>query len=129
MTTPRFMGIQGGVRQPGRPPGLAWWRHGELQHPVRTQPAQQLNRQVGEQERQAGHVVSGVEDQQDVRVAVLDVPGPRIRPMTSRTCVAVTLVSSSSGVMRTASSTAVNEVRPGSNAAMTEYGQSGIIGA
>ena len=38
--------------------------------------------------------------------------------MTSRTCVAVTVVSSSSGVRRTASSTAVHDVRPGSNAAM-----------
>ena len=62
---------------PRRPPGPPWWRRGEQQHPVRTQPAQQLNRQIGEQERQTGHVVAGVEDQQDVRVAVLDVPGRR----------------------------------------------------
>ncbi len=47
--------------------------------------------------------------------------------MTSRTCVAVTVVSSSSGPRRTTSSTAVHEVRPGSNAAITEYGQPGTI--
>ena len=47
--------------------------------------------------------------------------------MTSRTWAAVTSVSSSSGPSRTASSTAVQEVRPGSSAAITEYGQPGII--
>src|SRR6266496_1188333 len=47
--------------------------------------------------------------------------------MTSRTCAAVTSASSSSGPRRTASSTAVQEVRPGSSAATTEYGHPGII--
>ena len=41
----------------------------------------------------------------------------------------MTAVSSSSGPSRTASSTAVQLVRPGSNAATTEYGQPGIIWA
>src|SRR5213075_788590 len=49
------------------------------------------------------------------------------RVITSRTCAAVTAISSSSGPSRTASSTAVQEVRPGSSAATTEYGQPGII--
>ena len=40
---------------------------------------------------------------------------------------AVTSVASSPGPRRTASSTAVQEVRPGSSAATTEYGQPGII--
>ena len=47
--------------------------------------------------------------------------------MTFRTWAAVTAMSSSSGPRRTASSTAVQEVRPGSSAAITEYGQPGII--
>src|ERR1022692_1212686 len=49
------------------------------------------------------------------------------RVTTSRTWAAVTTVSSSAGPRRTASSTAVQDVRPGSSAAMTEYGQPGII--
>ena len=56
-------------------------------------------------------------------------PAPISRVMTSRTWLAVTAATSSSGPSRTASSTAVQEVRPGSNAAMTEHGQPGIIWA
>jgi hypothetical protein len=47
--------------------------------------------------------------------------------MTSRTCAAITAVSPSSGPRRTASSTAVHDVRPGSRDAITGYGQPGII--
>ena len=47
--------------------------------------------------------------------------------MTWRTWAAVTSVSSSSGPSRTASSTAVQLLRPGSSAATKEYGQPGII--
>ena len=54
-------------------------------------------------------------------------PAAISRVITSRTCAAVTAISSSSGPSRTASSTAVQEVRPGSSAATTEYGQPGII--
>ena len=54
-------------------------------------------------------------------------PASASRVITSRTWQAVTSVSSSSGRSRTASSTAVQLVRPGSSAAMTEYGQPGII--
>src|SRR5215469_16591547 len=54
-------------------------------------------------------------------------PAPASRVMTSRTWQAVTSAASSSGPRRTASSTAVHEVRPLSSAATTEYGQPGII--
>ena len=54
-------------------------------------------------------------------------PAAISRVITSRTWAAVTSASSSSGPSRTASSTAVHEVRPGSRAAITEYGQPGII--
>ena len=54
-------------------------------------------------------------------------PAAISRSATSRTRAAVTSVSSSSGPSRTASSTAVHDVRPGSSAAITEYGQPGII--
>jgi len=46
---------------------------------------------------------------------------------TSRTWAAVTPVASSSGPSRTASSGLVHDVRPGSSAATSEYGQPGII--
>jgi hypothetical protein len=50
-----------------------------------------------------------------------------ILSMTWRSCAAVTSVASPAGPSRTASSGSVHEVRPGSSAAMTEYGQPGII--
>ena len=56
-------------------------------------------------------------------------PAAISRSATSRTPAAVTSVSSSSGPSRTASSTAVHDVRPGSSAAITGYGQPGIISA
>ena len=52
-----------------------------------------------------------------------DQPGPA----TSRTCPAVTSVASSAGPSRTASSGRTHDVRPGSSAATSEYGQPGII--
>ena len=54
-------------------------------------------------------------------------PAAMIRATTSRTWAAVTAVASSAGPSRTASSGSVHEVRPGSSAATTEYGQPGII--
>ena len=54
-------------------------------------------------------------------------PAAMIRSATSRTWAAVTSVASSAGPSRTASSGSVQDVRPGSSAAMTEYGQPGII--
>ena len=56
------------------PPGDGRSR-GETQHPVRTDPAQHLDRQVSEQERQPAHVIAGVEHEQDVRVTVVVLPG------------------------------------------------------
>src|SRR5712691_1454017 len=47
----------------------------EVQHPVRAQPAQYLYGQVSEPVGQAHGVIPGVEDHQDVRVAVAPVPG------------------------------------------------------
>ena len=54
-------------------------------------------------------------------------PAAASRPATSRSCAAVTSVSSSSGPSRTASSGAVQLVAPGPSAATNEYGQPGII--
>ena len=45
------------------------------QHPVGAQPAQHLHGQVAQQPGQPGRLVPGVEDHQDVRVAVVPVPG------------------------------------------------------
>ena len=61
----------------GRTPGPARLGRGrwEAEDTVRTQPAHQLHRQISQQERQPGHVVPGVEDDQDGRVAGLPVPG------------------------------------------------------
>ncbi len=61
---------------PGWPaPAAPPWRRREVQHPVRAQPAQQFHGQAGQQVRQPGHVIPGVEDDQDVRVALMPVPG------------------------------------------------------
>src|SRR5258707_671284 len=54
-------------------------------------------------------------------------PAAASRPTTPRTWAAVTSVSSSPGPSRTASSGAVQLVRPGSSAATTEYGHPRII--
>lgn len=50
-------------------------RRGECHHAVRAHPDQQRDRQVGQQERQAGSVVPDVADDPYVGVAVLPVPG------------------------------------------------------
>ena len=54
-------------------------------------------------------------------------PAAMILVTTSRTCPAVTAVASSAGPSRTASSGRIHDVRPGSSAATSEYGQPGII--
>src|ERR1019366_4235596 len=56
-------------------------------------------------------------------------PAAISRSAPSRTRAAVPSVSSPSGPSRTASSPAVHDVRPGSSAAITGYGQPGIISA
>lgn len=43
----------------------------EVQDAVRTHPAQQLNGQVREKESQVGHVMAGIDDDQDGRVTDL----------------------------------------------------------
>ena len=97
------------------------------QHPVGAQPAQQLHRQVGEQVRQPVHVVAGVEHDQDVRVTVVVLPG-RAQPPDQVAQLARRSPRSASwsGPSRTASSSAVHDVRPGSSAATNEYGHPGI---
>ena len=84
---------------------------------LRSRP-QQIHGEVPEQVGKPGHVVTGVEDDQDGRVP--QCPASISRVTTSRTCAAVTSVSSSSGPRCTASSTAVYEVRPGSRAPVTD---------
>ncbi len=54
-------------------------------------------------------------------------PAATSRSTTSRICTVVTAATSAPGSRRTASSTAVHEVRPVSNAATMEYGQPGTI--
>ena len=59
--------------RPGRACGPGRGR--EVHHPVAAQPAHDLGGQVAQQPGQPGQVVPGVEDHQDVRVAVTPVPG------------------------------------------------------
>jgi hypothetical protein len=58
---------------PAHGAGLARRRR-QLHHPVAAQPPEQLHRQVRQQPGQPGHVVAGVEDDQDGRVAFPPVP-------------------------------------------------------
>jgi hypothetical protein len=91
--------------------------------------------QVGQQERQAGDVVAGIEDDPESRTIQMSgspgrqCPASRSRSVTSRSWPAVTAVASSVGPSRTASSTAVQLLRPVCSAATIEYGQPGIIWA
>lgn len=73
-------------------------------------------------------VVSGVQHDQDVRVARLPLARGDERSTTSRIWCVVTAATSAPGSRRTASSTAAEEVRPASGAATIEYGQQGTIG-
>jgi len=56
-------------RAAGRP-GRCW----EVEHAIGAEPVQHLYGQIGQQERQAGHVVASVEDDEDVRVPRLVLP-------------------------------------------------------
>jgi hypothetical protein len=69
---------------------------------------------------QADHVVTRVEDDKHVRVALAQLPAAWSRPISSRSWAAVTSLTSSSGRSRTASSGAVHDERPDSSAATTE---------
>ena len=46
-----------------------------MEDPVGAQPADQVDRQVGQQIGQADHVVAGIEGYEHVRVAVAQLPG------------------------------------------------------
>ena len=106
--------------------GLAG-RHREVQHPVTAQPPQDLHRQVSELVSQPHRVIPGVEDDQDRRVPLPPVPGGD-QPGDHLTDLGGSdLGLIIAGAQPDASSTAVQEVRPGSSAATTEYGQPGII--
>ena len=54
--------------------GLAW-RRLQLHHPVAAQPPGQLHGQVREHVGEPGHVVAGIEDDQDPPVTLAPVPG------------------------------------------------------
>ena len=62
------------LRGPAVGAGLAR-RSRQLHHPVATQPAEQLYGQIRQLPGQPGHVVPGIEHDQDGRVAVPPVPG------------------------------------------------------
>ncbi|GAA5207087.1 hypothetical protein GCM10023323_21190 [Streptomyces thinghirensis] len=49
-------------------------RDGSAQDPVRTHPGQHLHGQISQEEGQAGCVVAGVRDDEDVRVIGLSLP-------------------------------------------------------
>ncbi len=102
-------------------------RHREMQHAVRTQPAQDLHGQASEAAGQPHRVIPGVEDNQDGRVTLAPVPGsnqPGDDAADLRGCHLCLVVI---GAQPDRAGTAVQDVRPGSRAAMTEYGQPGII--
>ena len=80
---------------------------------------------VGRPGRDRGHPAG--REYEDPRPGQLPDQVTQEQQITSRTCAAVTAVGSWSGPRRTASSSAVHELRPVSSAATTEYGQPGII--
>ena len=64
---PVFRRTPGGARR-------AWWC-GEPEDAIRAQPPEELDGQIGQQEGQPGHVVAGVEYDQDVWIALAPLPG------------------------------------------------------
>ena len=112
---------------PGRAAHRVWLarRNSPAQDLVRAHRGEHLDRQVFQQERQAGCVVSGVRDDEDVGVALLPLPGSD-QPVEQ----VLQLPGGDSGgvvprARRSASKGAVHELRPGSSAQMIEYGQPG----
>jgi hypothetical protein len=59
----------------GAAQGSGAWRRWQPHHPVAAQPSQQLGGQVRQQVSEPGHVITGVEDDQDDRVTLAPVPG------------------------------------------------------
>ena len=88
--------------------------------------AEHLDREITQQPGQPDQVIAGVEDDQDVRVAVVPVPG-RNEPADHLADLGGGDLGRIIGrASRTASSGSVQEVRPGSSATTSEYGQPGI---
>jgi hypothetical protein len=105
---------------------LAAWVALAAAGPGRSGSCQAARRQVGQDERQPGDVVAGVADDQDVRVAWAPVPGLGQAADDGAELAGGDGGGVVLGPRRTASSTAVQQVRPASSAATTEYGQPGI---
>ncbi len=104
---------------------FACWR-GEVHDPVAAEPAEHLDREITQQPGQPDQVIAGVEDDQDVRVAVVPVPG-RNEPADHLADLGGGDLGRIIGrASRTASSGSVQEVRSGSSATTSEYGQPGI---
>lgn len=96
-------------------------RGGPAQDAVRPHPGQDPDRQIPQEVGQAGCVVSGVRDDEDVQVAGLPLAG-RDEPLDEFTQLPG---GDGGGVVPGQSRGAVHELRPGSSAQMTEYGQPG----
>ncbi len=112
----------------GRPfvPGTRGGRR-EIHHPVAAQPASTSTGRSRSSQASRVRSYAGVEDDQDVRVAVAPVPGGdraarRPRGPGRRSPRSVVGRAEPDRVQRR-----VHEVRPGSSAATNEYGQPGII--
>jgi hypothetical protein len=106
----------------GRPSGGPRWPGwlGQAQNAVGADPAEQLEGQIGQHERQPGDVLAGVHDDQVVRATIVPMPGGD-QPADD---VAELLGGHRGGIVgrpRT-DSTAVQDVRPGASAATKEYG-------
>jgi hypothetical protein len=77
-------------------------------HPVGADPPDQLDRQVGQHERQPAHVVAGIEHHQHRRIPGLPVPG-RAQPLDHR---AQLLGGDRGGVLRRVQAARVQQRRP-----------------
>ena len=112
----------------GRPfvPGRRGGAGSHITRSERSRPSR-FTGEICQQPGQPGHVIPGIEDHQDRQVALApaprgDQPGDDLADL-GRGDLGLVVI----GPSRTASSTAVQEVRPGSSAAITEYSQPGII--
>jgi hypothetical protein len=95
-------------------------RLGQAQHSVGAQTTDQLDGQLGQDVGEPGDVVTCGGDDEDLGVTGPQCPAVIIRPITARSWSAVTAVGSSVRSSRTASSMAVQQVRPHSRAATNE---------
>ena len=98
-------------------------RGGEVHHPVRAQPAPDVDRQADQQPGQPGQVIAGVQHDDDVRVALAPAPGRGQARYHLADLRGGDLggVVGRAGPSRTASSgSASHDVRPGSSATTQE---------